>query len=68
MPSAPAGRLQGLEQITPETGGVILDLGDGRQHALVYQQRQRRRTYTDPAGEFSTLVEELGRKLHPNAD
>ena len=53
--------LQGLEQIIPETGGVILDLGTRRQDALVYRQLgSGGGTFTDPAGEFSTLVKNSG--------
>jgi RHS repeat-associated protein len=45
--------LQGLEKITSATGGVILDLGGGGTSLWFTGSGG---TYTDPAGEFSTLV------------
>ena len=55
--------LQGLEQITSESGRRDPRPGRQRPIALVYQQRrQRRRHVHRPAGEFSTLVEELRRQ------
>ena len=51
--------LQGLEQITSESGGVILDLGDdGR--TLWFSSSGSGGGYTAPAGEFSTLVKNSG--------
>ncbi len=51
--------LQGLEQITPETGGVILDEGDGGS-TLWFTSGGSGGGYTAPAGEFSTLVKNSG--------
>ena len=49
--------LQGLEQITSATGGVILNLGDGgRSLWFTGSFGSGGGTYTDPPGEFSTLV------------
>ena len=49
--------LEGLEQITTATGGVILNLGDGgRSLWFTGSFGSGGGTYTDPAGEFSTLV------------
>jgi RHS repeat-associated protein len=46
--------LQGLEQLYPESGGVILDLGDeGR--TLWFASAGSGGGYTTPAGDFSTL-------------
>ncbi len=51
--------LDGLEHITTATGGVILDLGDdGR--SLWFASGGSGGGYTDPAGEFSTLVSNSG--------
>ena len=49
--------LQGLEQIVPASGGVILSLGDGGK-SLWYTGSfgGGGGTYTSPAGDFSTLV------------
>ena len=53
--------LQGLEQIIPESGGVILDLGDkGRTLWFTGSPGSGGGTYTDPAGEFSTLSKNSG--------
>ncbi len=53
--------LQGLEQITPATGGVILSLGDGgRSLWFTGSFGSGGGTYTDPAGEFSTLTKTIG--------
>ena len=53
--------LQGLEQIIPETGGVILDLGQGgRTLWFTGSFGSGGGTFTDPAGEFSTLVQNSG--------
>jgi RHS repeat-associated protein len=46
--------LKGLEQITSETGGVILDLGDSGR-TLWFASSGSGGSYTTPAGEFSTL-------------
>ena len=53
--------LEGLEQITPETGGVILNLGEGG-GTLWFSGSPGSGggTYTDPAGDFSTLVKNSG--------
>jgi hypothetical protein len=49
--------LQGLEQIVPATGGVILILGDnGESLWFSGSFGSGGGTYTDPAGEFSTLT------------
>jgi len=49
--------LQGLEQITSATGGVILNLGaGGRSLWFTGSFASGGGTYTDPPGEFSTLV------------
>jgi len=49
--------LQGLEQITPASGGVILNEGDnGRSLWFTGSFGSGGGTYTDPQGEFSTLV------------
>ncbi len=54
-------QLGGLEQIIPETGGVILNLGDdGRSLWFTGSFGSGGGTYTDPQGEFSTLVENSG--------
>ena len=54
-------QLDGLEQIIPETGGVILNLGDdGRSLWFTGSFGSGGGTYTDPQGEFSTLVENSG--------
>ena len=58
--------LEGLEQITSESGGVILDLGDEGRTLWFASSGSGGGTYTDPAGEFSTLVEELGREATPD--
>lgn len=49
--------LSGLEQVTPASGGVILDLGSGGQ-SLWFSGTPGSGggTYTDPGGEFSTMV------------
>ena len=49
--------LDGLEQITPASGGVILNLGGGGD-SLWYSGSfgSGGGTYTDPPGDFSTLV------------
>jgi YD repeat-containing protein len=53
--------LQGLEKITAETGGVILDLGQGgRTLWFTGSFGSGGGTFTDPAGEFSTLVQNSG--------
>jgi RHS repeat-associated protein len=59
--------LQGLEQIIPASGGVILDLGDdGRTLWFATSGGGSgggsggTTSYTDPAGEFSTLVKNSG--------
>jgi len=53
--------LQGLEQITAESGGVILDLGEGgRTLWFTGSFGSGGGTYTDPPGEFSTVVENSG--------
>ena len=49
--------LQGLEKITTATGGLILDLGGGGRS--LWFTRQPAGRYTDPAGEFSTLVKNV---------
>ena len=51
-------KLEGLEQITPATGGVILNLGDGGE-SLWFSGSSGSvgGTYTDPPGDFSTLVQ-----------
>jgi YD repeat-containing protein len=49
--------LQGLERITTATGGVILDLGTGGKSLwFTGSFGSGGGTYTDPAGEFSTLT------------
>ena len=50
--------LQGLEQITSATGGVILNLGDGGRSIWFTGSfgGSGGGTYTDPPGEFSVLV------------
>ncbi len=53
--------LDGLEQITPASGGVILNLGDGgRSLWFTGSFGSGGGTYTDPPGEFSKLVENSG--------
>ncbi len=53
--------LAGLEQIIPETGGVILDLGEqGRTLWFTGTPGSGGGTFTDPPGEFSTLVKNSG--------
>ncbi|MFI5459013.1 MAG: hypothetical protein ACHRXM_26590 [Isosphaerales bacterium] len=53
--------LQGLEQITSASGGVILNLGDGgRSLWFSGGSGSGGTTYTDPQGEFSTLVKNSG--------
>ena len=53
--------LQGLERIYSESGGVILDLGDdGRTLWFASSGGGSGGSYTDPAGEFSTLVANSG--------
>jgi RHS repeat-associated protein len=53
--------LQGLEHITTATGGVILDVGDGgRSLWFTGSFGSGGGTYTDPAGEFSTLTKMNG--------
>jgi RHS repeat-associated protein len=53
--------LQGLEHITTATGGVILDVGDGgRSLWFTGSFGSGGGTYTDPAGEFSTLTKMIG--------
>jgi hypothetical protein len=53
------GTLQGLEQIYPVTGGVILDLGDeGR--TFWFATAGSGGGFTTPAGEFSTLSKNAG--------
>jgi len=52
--------LQGLEKITSATGGVVLDLGDGGRSLWFTGSFVSGGTYTNPAGEFSTLVEGAG--------
>jgi YD repeat-containing protein len=51
--------LQGLEQITSASGGVILNEGEGGR-SLWFTAPASGGTYTDPAGEFSTLVKNSG--------
>jgi RHS repeat-associated protein len=46
--------VQGLEQITSVTGGVILDLGDGGK-SLWFASSGSGGSFTTPAGDFSTL-------------
>ncbi len=53
--------LEGLEQITSASGGVILNLGDGgRSLWFTGSFGSGGGTYTDPPGEFSKLVENSG--------
>ena len=52
--------LQGLEHINSESGGVILDLGDDGRTLWFTSGVSGGSTYTDPAGEFSTLVKNSG--------
>ena len=54
-------QLEGLEQITSATGGVILNLGDsGRSLWFTGSFGSGGGTYSDPQGEFSTLVKNYG--------
>ena len=46
--------VQGVSQLYPQTGGAILDLGDGQ--SLWFAWNQGTQTYTTPAGDFSTLT------------
>jgi len=49
--------LDGLEQITPASGGVILSLGEGGKNLWFSgNPGSGGGTYTDPKGEFSTLA------------
>jgi RHS repeat-associated protein len=50
--------VDGLETIIPATGGVILDLGSGGKS--LWFATGSGSTYVDPAGEFSTLVANMG--------
>ena len=51
--------LQGLEQITSASGGVILDLGGGDSSLwFTGSFGSGGGTYTSPAGDFSTLAED----------
>ena len=52
--------LQGLEHIYSETGGVILDVGDDGRSLWFTNGVSGGSTYTDPAGEFSTLTKNAG--------
>ena len=53
--------LEGLERITSASGGVILDLGSGgRTLWFTGSFGSGGGTYTNPPGEFSTLVENSG--------
>ena len=53
--------LAGLERVIPETGGVILDLGGGGLSLWFSgSPGSGGGTYTDPAGEFSTLAKNSG--------
>ncbi len=52
--------LQGLEHIYSESGGVILDLGDDGRSLWFTAGVSGGSTYTDPAGEFSTLTKNAG--------
>ena len=53
--------LEGLEQITSESGGVILNLGEGGKTLwFTGSFGSGGGTYTDPPGEFSTLVKNSG--------
>ena len=52
--------LHGLEHIYSETGGVILDLGDNGRTLWFTNGVSGGSTYTDPAGEFSTLTKISG--------
>ncbi len=52
--------LEGLERIYSESGGVILDLGDDGRSLWFSGGGSGGGTYTDPAGEFSTLVKNSG--------
>jgi YD repeat-containing protein len=51
--------LEGLEQITSASGGVTLSEGDNGR-SLWFTAPASGGTYTDPAGEFSTLVKNSG--------
>ena len=59
--------LQGLEQITSATGGVVLDLGDNGR-SLWFASGGSGGGYSDPAGEFSTLVSNSGRRMDSHPD
>ncbi|HZW34311.1 MAG TPA: hypothetical protein VFF52_26545, partial [Isosphaeraceae bacterium] len=48
--------LQGLEQIIPASGGVILTLGDGGESLWFSGSPSVGQNYTSPAGDFSTLT------------
>jgi RHS repeat-associated protein len=50
--------VDGLETIIPASGGVILDLGSGGKS--LWFATGGGSTYVDPAGEFSTLVANMG--------
>ncbi len=53
--------LQGLEQITSASGGVILNLGEGGKSLwFTGTAGSGGTTYTDPKGEFSTLIKAAG--------
>ena len=53
--------MQGLEQITSVSGGVILNEGDdGRSLWFTGSPGSGGGTYTDQAGEFSTLIKNSG--------
>ena len=52
--------LQGLEHIYSASGGVILDLGDEGRSLWFISGVSGGSTYSDPAGEFSTLTKNAG--------
>ena len=47
---------------------MILDQGDGGRTLWFASSGGSGGSYTARPGEFSTLVEKLGRRLHPNTD
>ena len=60
--------VSGLNKIIPAGGGVILDEGDGSSLWFTGSFGSGGGTFTSPAGDFSTLVENSGRLIHADPD